>query len=68
MKRKILLLLLFICFLSIHVDGRVSIKRVGPDYRTDEQKQKDKEDGQSIGILVAIIIGGIIIWGKMRNS
>lgn len=68
MKKKILLLLLLICFLSTRVDGRVSVKRVGPDYRTEEQKQKDKEEGQSIGILVAIIIGGIIIWGKMRNK
>lgn len=68
MKRKILLLLLFICIQSIHVDGRVRIKRVGPDYRTEEQKQKDQEDGRAIGILGAIIIGGIVVWGKMRNK
>lgn len=68
MKKKILLSLLVLSFAFAPIQSRVHIKRVGPDYRTEEQKQKDKEEGMTIGIIVAIVIGGLVIWGKLRNS
>ena len=68
MRKKIILAVLSLFLLSISVQSRVHIKRIGPDYRTEEQKRKDKEEGMTYGIIVAIVIGGLVIWGKMRNS
>ena len=50
------------------VHSRVHIRRIGPDYRTEEQKQKEQQEGMTYGILIAIAIGGLVIWGKIRDS
>lgn len=68
MRRKILISLLAVFLITSVIDARVRIRRIGPDYRTEEQKQKDKEEGMTFGIIVAIVIGGLVIWGKMRNK
>ena len=68
MRKKIQISLLTFFLLTSVIDARVRIRRIGPDYRTEEQKQKDKEEGMTFGIIVAIVIGGLVIWGKMRNS
>jgi len=67
MRKKIQISLLTFFLLTSVIDARVRIRRIGPDYRTEEQKQKDKEEGMTFGIIVAIVIGGLVIWGKMRN-
>lgn len=68
MKKKILLSLLAMFFVFAPIQSRVHIKRVGPDYRTEEQKQKERQEGMTYGIIIAIVIGGLVIWGKIRNS
>ena len=54
--------------MTTSVQSRVHIRRIGPDYRTEEQKQKEQQEGMAFGILVAIVIGGLVIWGKVRDS
>jgi len=68
MKKKFALLLLAFLLGSSSLQSRVHIRRVGPDNRTEEQKQKEKEEGMTYGIMIAVIIGGLVIWGKIRNS
>jgi len=68
MKKKFALLLLAFLLGSSTLQSRVHIRRVGPDNRTEEQKQKEKEEGMTYGIMIAVVIGGLVIWGKIRNS
>ncbi len=68
MKKKFALLLLAFLLGSSSLQSRVHIRRVGPDNRTEEQKQKEKEEGMTYGIMIAVVIGGLVIWGKIRNS
>ena len=68
MRKKLLLTLLSLFLLSASLQSRVHIRRVGPDNRTEEQKRKEKEEGMTYGIIIAIVIGGLVIWGKVRNS
>ena len=68
MKRKFFLPLLATFLIVAPIQSRVHFRRVGPDYRTEEQKQKESREGMGYGILVAIAIGGIVIWGKIRDS
>ena len=68
MRKKLLLTLLSLFLLSASLQSRVHIRRVGPDNRTEEQKKKEKEEGMTYGIIIAIVIGGLVIWGKVRNS
>ena len=68
MKKKVLYLLLAFFMMTSTVYSRVHIRRIGPDYRTEEQKQKEQQEGMTYGILIAIAIGGLVIWGKIRDS
>jgi hypothetical protein len=68
MKKKFALLLLAFLLGSSSLQSRVHIRRVGPDNRTEEQKQKEKQEGMTYGIIIAVVIGGLVIWGKIRNS
>lgn len=68
MRKRFLLTLLSLFLLSASLQSRVHIRRVGPDNRTEEQKRKEKEEGMTYGIIIAIVIGGLVIWGKVRNS
>lgn len=68
MKKKVLILLLAFFVMASTAHSRVHIRRVGPDYRTEEQKQKEQHEGMTFGILIAIAIGGLVIWGKIRDS
>lgn len=67
MKKKTALLLLALFMMTSSIQSRVHIRRVGPDNRTEEQKQKDKQEGMTYGIIIAIVIGGLVVWGKMRD-
>lgn len=68
MKKKFALILLAFLLGSSSLQSRVHIRRVGPDNRTEEQKQKEKQEGMTYGIIIAVVIGGLVIWGKIRNS
>lgn len=68
MKQKIVIILLALFLIVPPITSRVRVRYVGPDYRTEEQKKKDQEEGMTLGILIAIVIGGLVIWGKVRNS
>ena len=68
MKKKFALLLLAFLLGSSTLQSRVHIRRIGPDNRTEEQKQKEKQEGMTYGIIIAVVIGGLVIWGKIRNS
>ena len=68
MKKRVVFLLLAFFLMTTSVQSRVHIRRIGPDYRTEEQKQKEQQEGMAFGILVAIVIGGLVIWGKVRDS
>lgn len=68
MKKKFALLLLAFLLGSSSLQSRVHIRRVGPDNRTEEQKQKEQQEGMTYGIIIAVVIGGLVIWGKIRNS
>ena len=50
MKKKILLSLLAMFFAFAPIQSRVHIKRVGPDYRTEEQKQKERQEGMLMAL------------------
>ena len=54
--------------MMMSIQSRVHIRRIGPDNRTEEQKQKEQQEGMTYGIIIAIVIGGLVIWGKVRNS
>jgi hypothetical protein len=68
MKKKLALLLLAFLLGVSTIQSRVHIRRIGPDNRTEEQKQKEKQEGMTYGIIIAVVIGGLVIWGKIRNS
>ena len=68
MKKRVVFLLLAFFLMTTSVQSRVHIRKIGPDYRTEEQKQKEQQEGMAFGILVAIVIGGLVIWGKVRDS
>lgn len=68
MKKKLALLLLVFLLGVSTIQSRVHIRRIGPDNRTEEQKQKEKQEGMTYGIIIAVVIGGLVIWGKIRNS
>ena len=60
------MLILFI--MTSSVQSRVHIRRVGPDNRTEEQKQVDASEGMAFFVFVIIAIGGLVVWGKIRDS
>lgn len=68
MKKKVAVLLLAFLLGASSIQSRVHIRRIGPDNRTEEQKQKEQQEGMTYGIMIAIVIGGLVIWGKIRNS
>ena len=67
MNKKILLFLVASFLLVAPIQSRVRIRYIGPDNRTEKQKQEDKERGTFFGILVAIGIGGLVIWKKSQQ-
>ena len=35
--------------------------------KTEAEKQADKQDGMTYGIIIAVVIGGIVIWKKVNG-
>ena len=68
MKKRFVVLSLAVLLGISSIQSRVHIRRIGPDNRTEEQKQKEQQEGMTYGIIIAIVIGGLVIWGKIRNS
>lgn len=68
MKKRFVVLSLAVLLGVSSIQSRVHIRRIGPDNRTEEQKQKERQEGMTYGIIIAIVIGGLVIWGKIRNS
>lgn len=68
MKKRFVVLSLVLLLGVLSIQSRVHIRRIGPDNRTEEQKQKEQQEGMTYGIIIAIVIGGLVIWGKIRNS
>jgi hypothetical protein len=68
MKKRFVVLSLAVLLGVSSIQSRVHIRRIGPDNRTEEQKQKEQQEGMTYGIIIAIVIGGLVIWGKIRNS
>ena len=68
MKKRFVVLSLAVLLGVSSTQSRVHIRRIGPDNRTEEQKQKEQQEGMTYGIIIAIVIGGLVIWGKIRNS
>ncbi len=67
MKKFIYVFLLSLLLHSLSIDGRVRVRRVGPDNRTEEQKTRDKEDGKEIGFVICLIIVGLVVYKKMKK-
>lgn len=67
MKKSILFLCFLLTLLTSSIDARVRVRRVGPDYRTEAEKQADKQEGMTYGIIIAIVIGGLVIWKKING-
>lgn len=67
MKKNLLFLCFLFTLLTSSIDARVRVRRVGPDYRTETEKQADKQEGMTYGIIIAIVIGGLVIWKKVNG-
>jgi len=50
MKKKVAILLLAFLLGASSIQSRVHIRRIGPDNRTEEQKQKEQQEGMTYGI------------------